>query len=85
MTHTRVHTYVSFANPFLVCSDSDCRQPVPRWHNHHKCGCDTHSWNDPCRHTAEAVSVCPSWDPVDGCQCQEVLGSVNHAPAPTPA
>ncbi|MEV8548356.1 hypothetical protein AB0L04_00675 [Streptomyces glaucescens] len=79
-THTRTHTYVTFANPFLVCDL--CRQPAPRWHNHDKCGCDAGCWLVPCGHTAEAVSVCPSWDPVDGCQCETHLGSVSHGPAP---
>ena len=81
MTHTRVHVYVSFANPYLV-SDL-CRQPVPRWHNKDTCGCTEECWVDPCSHNAEAVSVCPSWNPVDGCTCLEVLGSVSHGPAPT--
>lgn len=81
MTHTRTHVYVSFANPYLICDL--CRQPVPRWHNHDKCGCDAGFWVDPCAHKAEAVSVCPSWSPVDGCRCQEALGSVDHGPAPT--
>ncbi|MFM9703636.1 hypothetical protein [Streptomyces galilaeus] len=83
MTHTRVHTYITFANPHLVCEQ--CRQPATRWHDRHKCGCDTRSWIDPCGHNAEAVSVCPSWSPLDGCLCQEFLGRVDHAPAPTPA
>ncbi|MGW7630502.1 hypothetical protein ACWGKO_16425 [Streptomyces griseoincarnatus] len=79
-THTRTHVYVTFANPYLVCNL--CRQPAPRWHNNDKCGCTASCWLDPCGHTAEAVSVCPSWSPVDGCTCREVLGSVDHGPAP---
>lgn len=79
MTFTRTHVYVSFANPFLVCDL--CRQPAPRWHNNDKCGCTEECWLDPCSHNAEAVSVCPSWNPVDDCQCREHLGSVDH-PAP---
>ncbi|MDH6226234.1 hypothetical protein [Streptomyces sp. MJP52] len=78
-THTRTHTFIEFANPFLVCDL--CRQPVPRWHNNDACGCDTTSWNDPCGHPAEAISVCPSWSPLDGCLCLEFLGTVDHAPA----
>jgi hypothetical protein len=76
MTYTRTHVYVGFANPFLVCDR--CRQPVQRWHNNDKCGCTAGCWLGPCGHTAEAVSVCPSWDPVDGCLCQEFLGKVDH-------
>lgn len=79
-THTRTHVYVTLANPYLVCDL--CRWSVPRWHNNTKCGCDETFWNDPCGHTAGITSVCPSWDPVDGCQCKEVLGSVEHPPAP---
>ncbi|MFD1832431.1 hypothetical protein ACFSJS_22690 [Streptomyces desertarenae] len=80
MTHTRVHTYITFANPYLVCSA--CGQPVPRWHDDTKCGCAAGWWNDPCGHRADFDSVCPSWDPVDGCQCAEKLGHVPHPPAP---
>jgi hypothetical protein len=82
MTFTRTHVYVTFANPYLACTV--CRQSVRRWHNNDKCGCDATFWNAPCGHTAEAVSVCPSWSPVDGCQCREVLGSVSHT-FPVPA
>jgi hypothetical protein len=79
-TRTRTHVFVSFANPFLVCNL--CSKPVLRWHNNDKCGCAAECWIDPCSHNAEAVSVCPSWSPVDGCTCQEVLSSVDHPPAP---
>ena len=75
-TYTRTHTFITFANPYLVCNL--CRKPVPRWHNNDACGCQESFWNDPCGHTAEAVSVCPSWDPVDDCLCAEYLGSVGH-------
>lgn len=79
MTHTRVHTYVSFANPHLVCGL--CRRSVPRWHNNDTCGCDAGWWNNPCGHRAEAVSACPSWDPANGCYCAEALGHIPHPPA----
>lgn len=83
-THTRTHTEIRFANPHLVCTD--CRRPVPAWHNPDACGCDPEVfgpfWNVPCGHRAGITSVCPSWSPVDGCQCAEVLGTVDHAPAP---
>lgn len=78
MVHTRTHVFVSFANPFLVCDL--CRQPVPRWHNNDKCGCAEECWNEPCSHNAGVTSVCPSWSPVDGCLCREVLGPAGHAP-----
>jgi hypothetical protein len=76
MTYTRTHVYVEFANPFLACAQ--CNQFVTRWHNNDACGCTSSCWLAPCGHTAEAVSVCPSWSPVDGCQCREHLGSVDH-------
>lgn len=79
-THTRTHVYITFANPHLVCDL--CRKPVPRWHNNDKCGCTAGCWIDPCGHKAEAVSICPSWSPADGCQCKEHLGSVDHVLAP---
>lgn len=79
-THTRVHVYVEFANPYLVCEL--CRKSVPRWHDNDKCGCDATFWNMPCEHTAGITSVCPSWSPVDGCTCLEVLGAVEHAEPP---
>lgn len=80
MTHTRTHVFVRFANPYLRCDQ--CGTRVRHWHNSDKCGCDAGSWNKPCEHNASVTSVCPSWSPVDGCQCQEVLGKVDHAPAP---
>ena len=81
MTHTRTHTYVTFANPYLICEE--CRQPVPRWHDARKCGCTGSAWLEPCGHLAAATSVCPSWSPVDGCQCRR-YGVVSH-PAAGPA
>lgn len=73
MTHTRVHTFRAFANPHLVCGT--CRHPAPRWHDSSKCGCTGDAWIDPCGHRAEAVSVCPSWSPVDGCSCPHGHGA----------
>lgn len=78
-TRTRTHVFVAFANPHLVCDL--CHKPAPRWHNNTECGCTEESWLDPCSHNTEAVSVCPSWSPVDGCQCQEHLGRVDHPAA----
>jgi hypothetical protein len=37
----------------------------------------------PCEHERGYEDVCPSWSPVDGCQCEEHLGHVPHA-QPTP-
>lgn len=80
-THTRVHVQTEFANPFLVCRA--CREPVPAWHNPDHCGCDeSRSENLPCGHASGVTSTCPSWGPVDGCQCAAQFGTVDHPPAP---
>lgn len=57
-----------FANPYLVCDS--CKKNVTHREN---------SRNQPCGHGAGFTSVCPSWSPVDGCQCMEHLGSVEHS------
>lgn len=44
-----------------------------------RCGCESGSWVGPCRHTAEAFSICLSWDPVDGCSCPDRVN--DHARA----
>lgn len=36
----------------------------------------------PCEHERGWEDVCPSWSPVDGCQCQEFLGRVPHGSPP---
>ena len=67
MTFTRVHTFVTFANPILTCDD--CREPVARFHDPARCGCESKPFcNDPCEHNG-VTSTCPSWGPVDGCRC----------------
>jgi hypothetical protein len=81
-THTRTHVIVTFADPYLTCEQ--CGAWVTSWHDDDRCGCDDSGfWNLPCEHQAGITSVCPSWSPVDGCQCLEHLGSVNHAEPPT--
>lgn len=67
-TFTRTHVVVPFANPHLVCGE--CREPIDAFHDMDACGCrDSTSWNRPCRHVGGALSLCPSWSPVDGCTC----------------
>lgn len=80
-THTRVHVDISFADPYLVCGR--CGEPVTAWHDPDQCGpgCDLPAMNLPCEHRVNLVNTCPSWGPVDGCQCQEQLGHVPHPPA----
>lgn len=80
---TSNHTYVNFANPFLVCDT--CRQPAIGYHSPSVCHCHTRGWsnwwNVPCEHNDGVHSVCPTWGPVDGCQCLNRLGYVPHPPA----
>jgi len=66
MAFVRVHVYRTFANPHMHCAE--CGVPVPRWHDPVRCRCDGNAYNWPCRHLG-TVSACPSWSPVDGCQC----------------
>lgn len=76
MTFTRTHTYITFADPFLDCLK--CGQPVDKWHNPDRCGCDDATMNEPCGHESGITSVCPSWSPVDGCRCIEHFGFRDH-------
>lgn len=76
-TYTRTHVYIDFADPCLVCDK--CDQWVTSWHDNDQCGCDDTWWNEPCGCSRAGVdSMCPSWGPVDGCQCQAHLGYVPH-------
>ena len=67
MTHTRVHTFIGFANPYLICDE--CKKSVRYWHNNARCGCDDSFYNHPCEHRTSVTSKCPTWNPVDGCEC----------------
>lgn len=81
MTHTRTHTFITFADPYLKCDR--CGAWVERWHNNDACGCDDTWWNEPCGcERAGTTSACPSWGPVDGCRCAEILGRVEHEEPP---
>lgn len=76
-TVVRVHVFVTFANPYLRCDA--CGQYVDAWHDPQKCG-DPESkfWSVPCEHAAGVTSECPSWSPVDGCNCLKHLGYEPH-------
>lgn len=68
ITRTRTHTFITFANPNLVCRA--CRTPMPRFHNHERCGCtDVDMDRNPCCGQYGTDSACPDWNPVDGCLC----------------
>ncbi len=76
-TYTRTHVEVTFANPYLTCDQ--CKAWVTSWHDPDRCGCDESGWELlPCGHRAGCTSVCPSWDPVDGCCCLAQIGEVGH-------
>lgn len=76
-TFTRTYEAVDFADPFLVCGR--CGRPVTGWLP----GAGRTGLLLPCEHDAGIVSTCPSWGPVDGCQCRKFLGYVPH-PAQAP-
>ena len=71
VTRTRTFTAITPANPHLRCEQ--CGQRVESWLD--KPG---PLENEPCGHEADYRNDCPSWSPVDGCQCQEHLGHVPH-------
>lgn len=77
-TVTRTHTTSAFANPHKRCTR--CHQPVTGWHSPDSCGCETTVWNAPCECEAGDYSDCPSWSPIDGCECPKVLGRPRHEP-----
>jgi hypothetical protein len=64
-THT--HTMTPLANPHIQCAE--CGEQVTSFHCAETCGCTGSSWNWPCRHDADTHNTCPTWSPVDGCQC----------------
>lgn len=82
VTHNRTHTFVEFSDPYLVCEQ--CRQPAAGFHDPARCGpvCEEPHTTQPCGHpsTAGITSTCPSWGPVDGCTCLEILGVKTHGP-----
>lgn len=80
ITHTRTHVHERYANPYLVCLV--CGEPVAASHTDTACGCTSGSWNVPCGHPVGITSLCPSWSPVDGCQCAQQIGSVDHPVVP---
>jgi hypothetical protein len=77
VTHTHTHTYTVTvpANPYLVCDW--CRGRVEGFIDG-----EGPARNYPCEHKSGYESVCPSWGPVDGCECPK--GSRPHGD-PTPA
>jgi hypothetical protein len=79
-THTRVHLMLTPANPFLACRS--CGKRAEEFHDD-RCGSECHLSEGPltvfpCGHQDGYDDLCPSWGPVDGCTCLEVLGRVDH-------
>lgn len=79
VTRTRTHTYIELANPYLRCDG--CSKPVAAFHNHERCGCGEPEVDRHACGSYGVTSKCPSWGPVDGCQCQRIFGVVEHGPA----
>lgn len=64
-----------FANPFILCVEPSCQRRVT---NVGYPG----GINIPCGHKG-THNVCPSWGPVDGCECA-ASGLPPHGPARDP-
>lgn len=76
-THTSTYVVIEFADPYKVCIACGAWvDGVRQWP-----GTFNPSENEPCGHVGYD-SVCPSWGPVDGCRCESLLGSVDHALRP---
>ena len=77
-THTRTHITFAPANPYLACVK--CGQRVEAFHDD-ACGCPESGGPlllMPCMHRNDYRDTCPSWSPVDGCQCIPHLGYLPH-------
>lgn len=76
LTHTRTETYnvVEFADPYKTCDE--CGEWITGYLGSPKMP------NWPCGHVASYTDQCPSWGPVDGCACVEILGSKEHGEPP---
>jgi hypothetical protein len=78
-TYTRTVHSIDPANPYLACAQCG------GWIDHftHTGDGEGPQENEPCGHASDYVNRCPSWGPVDGCQCAEQLGDVPHDEPPT--
>lgn len=69
VVHTRTHLVITPANPYLECVT--CGRPVEAFHDD-GCGCPESGGPlmlMPCMDRSDYRDTCPSWGPVDGCQC----------------
>ena len=66
-TYTRTVNTIDPASPYLICVQCGA------WVDHfsHTGEGQGPSRNQPCDHRADYANVCPSWSPVDGCNCME--------------
>lgn len=82
MTHSQHqgHTEIKFFNPFVVCES--CGVPVQSFHDGDECGCRECYWHNPCGHNSDPVTLCPSWNPRQGCRCVPEHGVADHDPSP---
>jgi hypothetical protein len=76
VTHVSVYNTIDFADPYKICNAYG--------------GWITGVLDKPgqqivvpCEHHKGYSDVCPSWGPVDGCQCQAHLGHVPHGESRT--
>lgn len=80
-THTYTYTTILFANPYLRCDA--CGQPALGYliGPCDEAPLDEATW--PCECQGGVTSDCPSWSPVDGCQCVKRLGHRDHPLIPS--
>lgn len=78
----------TFANPYIACTTCGVRV---YWYDTETGNdpCGHRGYDRPVRETERPWlewvdyvdafrSVCPSWGPVDGCECQRIFGEVGH-------
>lgn len=79
VTHVSTYNKVKYADHYVVCG------ACGGWVTGHLNMPEGHGIDlvMPCEHDRGSRDVCPSWGPVDGCQCQEHLGFVPHGEPPS--
>lgn len=76
-THTTTYTRTTPADPYLACAE--CGARVVSWLDR-----PGRTSADPCGHDLDYRSTCPSWSPVTGCRCVELLGARPDGHLPDP-
>ena len=67
-TSAGTHVVVGFDNPYLVCAK--CKARAIYWHDPVRCKCEDNIFNHPCYCEAGTISLCPTWQPIEGCCCE---------------